>query len=150
MDLKLQKKLASKISNKSPKKIRINMERLDDIKEAITKADVRSLISDGAIGVGSKVGVSRYRAKARAAQRRKNKQRGAGRKKGKKGARQDKKEVWMDKVRCQRALIRSLKDKLDVKVFRNLLLKVKGGYFRSVRHIKIYLTEHKLVRGRDK
>ena len=30
-------------------------------------------------------------------------------------------------------------------LFRELYLKAKGGYFRSKRHIKLYLEEHNLV-----
>lgn len=146
MDLSLQKRLAAKVSKRSPKKVHLDVNRLADIKEAITKADVKALIADGAITLSNDKGISRYHAKQRASQQRKNKQRGFGHRKGKATARVDSKRTWIIKIRGQRTLIRSLKDRLDRKVFRNLMLKAKGGYFRSLRHIKLYLDEHKLVK----
>lgn len=146
MDLKLQKQLAARVAKKSPRKIALNPARFDDIKEAITKADIRLLMRDGAISVGSDDGVSRVRAKARADQRRKNKQRGKGRRKGKKTTHQDPKELWVAKVRSQRALVRTIRERTDAKTYRSLLHKIKGGFFRSRRHIKLYIEEHKLVK----
>ena len=46
MNLKLQKTLAGKVVSKSRKKVKINMERYEDIKEAMTKSDIRSLIKE--------------------------------------------------------------------------------------------------------
>lgn len=134
----------------SEKRIKLNLARLEDVKEAITKSDVRSLILDGAITVEQDKGVSRYRAKKRAEQRKVNRQNGPGRKKGRKGARIDVKENWIARVRKQREFLRLLKDRIDIVVFRNLLSKVKGGYFRSIRHLKLYINEHKLVNSNDK
>ena len=83
MRLKIQKKLASRLLKASIKKIRFDSERLDDIKEAITKADVRGLIRDRAIIARQKKGISR----ARLSKKRKRL------KKGKSTARQPKKEA---------------------------------------------------------
>jgi len=49
-------------------------------------------------------------------------------------------------VRGQRNFIKELKDKslVEGKTYRNLYSKVKGGYFRNRRHIKLYLEENKL------
>ena len=146
MNLNLQKRLAAKVAGKSPKKVILNIARFEDVKEAITKADIRLLMRDGAITVENDKGISRFRAKARAEQRKKNKQRGAGRRKGKKSTHIVPKEVWIAKVRNQRELIREIRDKMDVKTYRSLLQKVKGGFFRSRRHIKLYVEEHKLVK----
>ncbi|MFA6088973.1 MAG: 50S ribosomal protein L19e [Candidatus Woesearchaeota archaeon] len=148
MNLNLQKRLAAKVCGRSQKKVTINILRYDDVKEAITKSDIRSLISDGAITIGHDKGISRFRAKARAVQRRKNKQKGEGRKKGKIGARIDFKSNWVARIRSQREFVRSIKDRLDHDVFRSLLSKIKGGYFRSIRHMKLYLEEHKLFNAK--
>jgi large subunit ribosomal protein L19e len=150
MNLKLQKTIAAKIAKRSPKKIRFNPERIPDIKEAITKTDVRSLIKDGAIFVNEDNGVSRVRARKRASQKRKGRQNGDGRKKGKKNTRLEPKLNWIIRVRAQREFIRTLKSRIDSNVFKNLLSKIKGGYFRSLRHIKLYITEHKLVKENEK
>ena len=54
----------------------------------------------------------------------------------------------MIQVRNQREFIKELKEKelVEVGVYRNLYRKVKGGYFRSKRHIKLYLTENELFK----
>lgn len=150
MNLNLQKRIAAKVEGVSPKKVKLNLERIDDIKEAITKSDIRSLISDGAIKIEQDFGISRFRAKKRAEQRRMNRQKGPGRKKGKENARIDFKGTWIARVRSQREFIRELKERIDPVVFRNILSKIKGGYFRSIRHLKLYITEHKLVNANGK
>lgn len=150
MNLKLQKTLAGKVVKKSRKKVKINEDRIEDVKEAITKSDIRSLIDDGAISVETDKGISRFQAKQRASQKKKNRQRGDGHRKGKQTARENPKEKWMVKVRTQRAFLQQLRSRIDTKVFRNLILRVKGGYFRSLRHIKLHLDEHKLVKQNGK
>ena len=148
MKLNTQKRLAAQVLKCSSKRVIFDEDRLEDIKEAITKADIRALIIDKAISRKNKKGVSRVRVRKRDAQKRKGKQKGHGSRKGKKTARLPKKEAWMNKIRAQRAFLRVLKDNgmLDNKTFRELYLKAKGGFFRSKRHIKIYLEEHNLVK----
>ena len=61
--LKLQKRLAASILGCSEKRIVFDTDRLEDIKEAITKLDIRSLIADKAIKAKPIKGVSRVRAR---------------------------------------------------------------------------------------
>ena len=49
MDLKVQKRLAAQIFGCSPDRVVFDNDRLDDIKQAITKRDLKLLIGDGAI-----------------------------------------------------------------------------------------------------
>ena len=49
MRLKIQKRLAAQILKSSENDIWLDSNRLDEIKEAITKADIKSLIKDKAI-----------------------------------------------------------------------------------------------------
>ena len=81
-------------------------------------------------------------------QKAKGRQRGQGSRKGRDSARQDPKEVWMAKTRLQRAFIKELKSKdlIGSVGFRELYLKIKGGFFRNKRHIKLYMEEHKMVK----
>lgn len=144
MKLNIQKRLASQILKTSKKNVVLDTTRLDEIKEAITKADIKSLIKDAAISARNKRGISSYRAKKRKKQKNKGRMRGAGSIKGAKGARFGKKESWMGRIRAQRMFLQHLKEKgiIDVPSYRNLYLKSKGGFFRSRRHIKIYMQEH--------
>lgn len=143
MKLDNQKKLAAQILKCSKKRIKLDLSRLEDIKEAITKADIRRLIIDKAIDKIHKVGVSRGRARKKLVQKRKGKQKGYGARKGSRNARFPKKEEWMNKIRIQRRLLKNLKEKkiIDDLLYRELYLKSKGGFFRSKRHIKLYLEE---------
>jgi len=142
MRLTLQKKLASQLLRASRKRVRFNTERIDEIKEAITKVDIKGLISDRAIIAKQKKGVSRVRV---------NKKRNSL-KKGKFTARQPPKRVWIKKVRALRVMIKILRDKdlITTTVYRNLYLKVKGGFFRTKRHLRLYVDEKKLLKKEPK
>ena len=63
MDLSNQKRLAADLCKCSIKRIRFDEDRLEDIKEAITKVDIRGLINDRAIIKLPARGVSRSRAR---------------------------------------------------------------------------------------
>lgn len=148
MKLNTQKKLAGKVSKASPKRVKLDPTRYEEIKESITKADIRSMIKDGAIKVIQKKGISRVRANKIKVQKSKGRRKGPGKMKGKKTARAPKKITWMNKIRLQRKLLRALKDggKIDTEIYRQLYLKSKGGFFRSKRHLKLYLEDNKLIK----
>lgn len=147
MKLNNQKKLAGKVAGVSSKRVRLDMDRIEDIKESITKADIKGLIKDGAIRIVQKKGVSRARANKIKKQKSKGRRKGPGSMKGKKTARAPKKETWMNKIRLQRALIKDMKVKqlITTAGFRELYGKCKGGFFRSIRHLKLYIEEHGMV-----
>jgi large subunit ribosomal protein L19e len=148
MDLKNKKRLASQILKCSPKRIKFDESRLEEIKEAITNNDIRSLIKDSAIIKENARGNSRVRSNRNKAQKKKGKQKGHGSRKGKRTARLNGKLEWMNKVRAQRKLIRKLKEtgKLNVTDYHEIYLKVKGGFFRSRRHIVLYIKEHGMIK----
>jgi large subunit ribosomal protein L19e len=144
MQLKIQKRLAAQILKASENNIWLDSNRLDEIKEAITKADVKSLIKDNAIKAKKIKGISRYRARKRREQKRKGRRSGFGSIKGGKHARLSKKRGWINHIRIQRLFLQNLRDKevIDASSYRSLYMKSKGGFFRSKRHIKIYMKEH--------
>lgn len=151
MRLKVQKRLAAEILKTSKKNIRFEPERLEDVKEAITKTDIRGLIAENAIKARHAPSTSRSKTRKTAAQRKKGLQKGFGSRKGKKGSRMPKKEKWMIYVRLQREFIKSLKEKklISNESYRNLYRKIKGGFFRNKRHIKLYLDEHKMIEKKN-
>ena len=71
MKLSSKKRIAASIYGISPKRIKLDPERLSEIKEAITKSDMRSLIRQGVITKLNKRGISRSRARKLLIQRRK-------------------------------------------------------------------------------
>ena len=148
--LKVQKRLAAQVMKCSAKRVTFNTERLDEIKEAITKNDIRGLIKDKAIWAKQKLGNSRFRIRKNMLQKRKGRLRGSGSKKGSHEARISRKTLWVVRIRNLREFIRELKIKklITAETTKDLYSKSKGGYFRSKRHIKLYLTEHQLFRGK--
>lgn len=143
----LQKKLASEIMDCSPNRIKLDPDKLSEIKEAITKFDVRNLIKKGIIKALPARGTSKVRIRQAKKQKRKGRRKGQGSRKGTFSARTNEKSTWINNIRLQRELLFSLKEKklIKSKIYRDLYNKAKGGYFRSIRHIKIYLKEHNLV-----
>ena len=150
--MKSKKRLAADILGTSPKKVKFAADALEDIKKAITRSDLRGLIAIKKIVKSKKNEQSRSRARKIVAQKRKGRQKGKGSKKGSKHSIVSRKEKWMAKVRVQRVFLKDLKDKelVSVKNYRSLYNKVKGGFFRNKRHIKLYLTEYHLIEKKEK
>jgi large subunit ribosomal protein L19e len=146
MNLKTQKRIAAKVLKCSPKRVVLDQASSQDIKEAITRADIKNLVSSNLIVKLQKKNNSRSRIRKNMIQKRKGRRSGPGSRKGKHGARVSSKGLWMIKVRLQRSFIKELKDKtlIEATTYRNLYSKVKGGYFRNKRHIKLYLEEQSL------
>lgn len=148
MKLDAQKRIAAVILNCSKKRVVFDPSRLEDIKEAITKVDIRILVSDGAIKRKPVRGISRFRARKRIVQRRKGRQKGFGSRKGKKTARLPRKKLWMNRIKAQRKLLKELRNKnvITKRTYRELYMKTKGGFFRSRGHIDLYIKEHNLAK----
>jgi len=150
MNLRLQRRLASDVMGCSGKDVTFSFESDDDkdaLKKAITKRDIRLLISAGLISRKPLNNSSRGRIRKAMTQRCKGRRSGHGSRKGKKTARQPRKEAWMKRIRLARIFLKTLRGKKAItpKNYRMLYLKAKGGFFRSKRHIKLYIDEHKLA-----
>lgn len=147
--LNVQRRLAAQILKCGRNRIWIDPLRLSDIKEAITKADVKSLINEGAILKKMPNNTSRYWAKIRKEQKSRGKQKGFGSRKGKKTARTNPKTEWMNRIRLQRNFIKMLREKGNIpsSEIHELYMKSKGGFFRSLRHIKLYTSEKGMVKN---
>lgn len=148
MELKVQKRLAAQILKCSRKRIWFDETRLDEIKEAITKEDIRDLISNGAIQIKHQRSHSRGRSRLIQIQKRKGKRKGHGSRKGRKTARSPKKEAWVNRIRSQRKLLKRLRkgNKISKRDYHELYRKCKGGFFRSTRHIKVYIEERGFIK----
>lgn len=143
MNLKTQKKLAAQIMGCSPSKIVFDTERLEDIKESITKVDIKALIKANAISKKNPQGPSKVRARKNAEQKKKGRKTGTGRRKGKASARQDPKRSWINRIRKQREILKALveKETITKEDYKILYRRAGGGFFRSARHLKLYVTD---------
>ncbi|MEM1944728.1 MAG: 50S ribosomal protein L19e [Nitrososphaerota archaeon] len=141
MKLDMQKRMAAKLLKCGETRVRFVPERLEDIEDAITRADVRRLINDGAIFKLKAKGVSRARVEKR--------RKGPGSRRGGKYAILPRKRRWINKVRAQRRYLARLRDDgvLDTKVYRRLYKLVKAGVFKSVAALEEYIKVNKLGRG---
>ena len=143
MQLKSQRRIAAQLLKVGENRVWFDEDRLKEVKEAITKLDIKKLIKDLAIQAKPKKGISGFRRRKKYLQKRKGRQQGKGSRKGTLNARYPSKKRWMDKVRVQRSLLKNLRDKeiIDPKTYRKVYLRSKGGFFRSKRHILLYLEE---------
>ena len=147
MNVKNQKRLAARILKVGKRRILLDQTKLPEIKEAITKTDLRALISDGTIDVKPLKGHSRSHARKIIVQRRKGRRKNKGSRKGSKYARISRKRIWVSRVRTQRAFIKNLKNKnlISNRNFRDLYTRISSNRFRNVRLIKLYIEENKLI-----
>ena len=146
MKLSSQRRLAAQVLGVGINRVWFDKFKLPEIKEAITKVDIKNLISKGLIKARLIKGISKFRVRKIKLQKRKGRRKGVGSKKGTKGARVPKKRFWITKVRLQRSFIKKLKLKKRIAqdIYKKLYRMIKGNFFRSERHIKIYMEEHNL------
>lgn len=147
MKLGVQKRLAASLFKCTPKRVWFDEDRLSDIKEAITKQDIKGLVMEGVIRLKPVRSTSRGRIRKNKRQKSKGLRKGPGSRKGGIKARLSKKDRWKAKIRVQRDFLKELRDKgmLKKSDYRNLYLKSKGGFFRNKRHVKIYIGEHEMI-----
>ena len=121
-----QKRLASHILGVGINRVRFDIDRLDDIQEALTKADIRDLIKDNAI---SSKPIKKRRVKIR------YKRRGTG--KRKKTVRR-RKQTYVKLIRKLRKHLALLKQNniITSAECNKLRLLAKAGQFKSLRHLK--------------
>jgi len=148
MDLKNQRRLASEILDCGENRIWMDPTRMEDVGDAITRADVRRLINDKAIRARQKKGISRGRARHIQAQKKKGKRRGHGSRKGAKGARTPKKRAWIQTIRPIRKQLRYYRDsgRLDKKTYRKLYRRAKGGMFKNKARLRSHLETEGLLK----
>ncbi len=144
INLRDKRELAARTLGVGVNRIKIEPEFMDDLQDAITRNDIRSLVTARSLYVTQIKGTSRGRARVRHL-RTKKRGRGPGSKKGSKKARAGKKELWIRKVRGMRRHIKILKSRGDVsnKVYWSLYKKIRGGTIRSLAHLRELVKEAK-------
>lgn len=143
MKLPKIKQLAAEIMKVGTSKIWLNPEETATISEAVTKEDIKGLISERQIKKRRDQGQSKGRARILAEKKKKGRKSGKGKRKGTKKTRVNEKESWMKKIRSQRRELRKLKDSNEItaSVYREAYNKARGGYFRDKKHINQYVSK---------
>ena len=148
VNLKAKKRLAARVTGVGVHRIRFDTDHLDDIADAITRENIRSLITANTIRIKSFTGTSKGRAHEKKAQKNK---RGTtqGSKQGRKGARVGKKTVYVAHVRALRRLLKIAKDRKDLTnpEFWTLYKKVGGNTVRNKAHLRTLMEE---IKGKRK
>ena len=144
VNLRAKKRLVSRVTGVGIHRIWFDAEHVDDITDAITRENIRSLLTANTVKIKPFKGTSRGRARVKKIQKRK---RGttAGSKKGAKGARVGKKEVYVKKVRALRYLLKVFKDRKEITnpQFWSLYKKVGGNTVRNKAHLRLLVDEIK-------
>ncbi len=133
MELAKVKELTARTFDVGVSRVRIVDQ--EKAKEALTRDDIRRLVKTGAIVIKPKRGTSRARARILEKKKKAGKRKGPGSRKGKKTARMPKKEKWMRQVRALRRLLREIRPEN----YRKLYRMIKGGYFKSKKHLLNYI-----------
>lgn len=117
---------------------------------AITRAEIRRLIHEGAIKKLPVKGVSRSRARVLHAKKKEGLRRGSGSRKGSKRAKITKKDIWMAKIRALRRKLREWKTGRAISddAYRQLYMVAQGGRFGSIGDMERYAKAHGMWRKR--
>ncbi len=141
MNLRSKKQLAAKTLRVGKERIVFVNERLNEIKEAITKKDILNLYQDKAILVKE--------IKGRKTKKRNKKRRNKG--KIRKKINQRKKQ-YVKLTRKLRGIIKEMKanGKISQKEVKELRKKIKNKFFKSKQHLKDYLGGNKYESSKKK
>jgi len=141
-NLKSKKRLAARVIGVGVHRIRLSEDHLEDVANAITRNEIRSLVTANTITVKPFTGTSRGRAQKKRQQRNK---RGTtqGSKRGRKGARVGKKEVYVAKVRALRRLLKiaKIREEITNPEFWILYKKIGGNTVRNKAHLRTLMIE---------
>jgi|TARA_Y100000590_G_scaffold4379_1_gene5779 large subunit ribosomal protein L19e len=151
VNLKAKKQLVARMYKVGVNRVHFDSDHLDDIADAITRDNIRSLFTANTIRIEPIKGASRGRAKIKKIQKKK---RGVkqGSKKGRKGARVGKKEVYVTKVRSLRYRLKIAKDRKEITntEFWDLYKKIGGNTVRNIAHLRMLIDEKTAKRKAQK
>ncbi|MEM5874846.1 MAG: 50S ribosomal protein L19e [Candidatus Aenigmatarchaeota archaeon] len=128
-----QKRLAAKILKVGIDKVFIDSSKIEDVKKAVTRKDIKNLIKKGYIKkLPEKVSFP-YKKEV---------------KRVKKGSSMKEKTKWVRTVRALRTYLKELKEsgKIEKNDYKKVYRWIKGGMFRSRAHMKIFLEQRGIIK----
>ncbi len=129
MSIKLTRRIASQMLKRGVSKVRIKNEGIEDAKKALSRDDIRAMVSKGTVyALSEKHNASAY-SRALNVKRTKGRRRGKGRRKGASKARTG--ITYMKRIRGQRRVLLELKSDstLGNEQFKRYYRLVRGGNF---------------------
>jgi large subunit ribosomal protein L19e len=149
MDLTNQRRMAAIILKCGENRVYMNPNNIEDISEAVTRGDIRRLVSEGVIKARQPQGISTGRKRSRMAQKEIGKRKGHGSRKGSKYARFPKKRRWINTIRPIRKVLREYRENGNIssETYRHYYRHASGGTFRSVNHLRSHMeTENAFIK----
>ncbi len=147
MSLRFIRRLAADELKVGESRVWIDPSKMEEYADVVTREGVRRLIREGVIRKRPPSTPSRGRYRIRLMKRRRGRRKGPG---SRKGPAVDEKRLWIARIRAQRRFLRRLRDRkvIDRRTYRILYRLAKGGMFRSVAHLKMYMEDHGLFQRR--
>ena len=147
-NVKIQRRIASELMKCGVNRVWVdpNSETVLTISNALTRQDIGKLIKSGTIKKRRVIGTSRRKARASHFKIKRGQRRGTGSRKGTQNARNNKKKVWINKIRSQRRYLTKLRAEgyITRRNYQILYKQAKGNSFRSVRYLSNVIVERKL------
>ena len=142
MNLSSQRQIAAKLLKCGVNRVFIDSSA-PNVNTAITRRDIRNLITRGYVRKKPEVSTSRFRARELAKKKHHGQRKQEGSRKGTSNARVSEKTTWIMKVRALRRYLLGLKKKgaLNAEVYRKMYRMSSGGYFRDRGHLRIHLEK---------
>lgn len=142
VNLRTKRQLVSRILGVGVDRVKFDPTYLDDVADAITRDNIRSLITANVIEIRPIKGTSKGRAHFKKAQRKK---RGTkhGSRKGSRGARVGKKEVYVKRIRAMRHQLKVSKARKEIanESYWKLYKQVNGNQVRNLAHLRSLIEE---------
>ena len=140
-DLKNQRRMAAEVLKCGENRVWLNPEKLDEVAECITRADIRTAVASGLIKAKPKNGTSKGRRRYVAGQKASGKRKGPGSREGTANARVPEKRRWISVIRPIRDELKTLRDegKITPSVYRLYYRRAKGGVYKSRSHLRMHM-----------